>query len=115
VPGAAASASPAFIDHVLAVERPEVRQRFIGALSAFDALARDQHRQPFGALPRQQQIALLEAADGQSSPAGRDLQHLKTWIAGAHFSSEPGMKALGFTGGMFFPAFPACTHQDGHS
>jgi Gluconate 2-dehydrogenase subunit 3 len=115
VPGAAASGSPAFIDHVLAIERPEVQQRFIGALSAFDALARDRHQQPFGALARERQIALLEGADGEDSSAGRDLQHLKTWIAGAHFSSEPGMKALGFTGGMFFASFPACTHQDGHS
>jgi hypothetical protein len=114
VPGAAASRSPQFIDEVLAIERPEVQQRFIGALGAFDAAARDAHRQPFGTLPRERQLALLEAADGQPSGLGRDLQHLKTWIAGAHYSSEPGMKELGFTGGMFYAAFPACTHTDGH-
>lgn len=115
MPGAVASGSPAFIDHVLAVEPPEVRQRLIGALGAFDAAARDAHQQPFGALARDRQIALLQAADGQATPIGRDLQHLKTWIAGAHFSSEPGMKELGFTGGMFFASFPACPHRDGHS
>jgi hypothetical protein len=115
VPGSVASGSPAFIDHVLAVERPEIPQRFISALAHFDALARDQHQQPFTALARDKQIALLEAGDGRATQTGRDLQYLKTWIAGAHFSSEPGMKALGFTGGMFFPAFPSCTHQDGHS
>jgi hypothetical protein len=76
--------------------------------------ARDEHRQAFGTLARERQLALLEAADGQSSGLGRDLQHLKTWIGGAHYSSEPGMKELGFTGGMFYAAFPACTHKDGH-
>lgn len=116
VPGSVASASPAFIDHVLAIERPEVQQRFIGALAGFDGLARDQHRQPFAALPRPQQIALLESADAaKDSPAGRNLRYLKSWVAGAHFTSEPGMRALGFTGGMFFPSWPACAHQDGHS
>jgi hypothetical protein len=115
VPGSVASGSPAFIDHVLAVERPEVAQRFVSALSQIDALAREQHQQPFTALARDRQTALLEATDGQPTTAGRDLQHLKTWIAGAHFSSEPGMRALGFTGGMFFATFPACPHQDGHS
>jgi hypothetical protein len=114
VPGSVASRSPQYIDEVLAIERPEVQQRFVGALSAFDAAAREQHRQPFTALIRERQMALLEAAEGPESGTGRDLQHLKTWIAGAHYSSEPGMKELGFTGGMFFASFPACTHQDGH-
>ena len=115
VPGSVASGSPAFIDHVLSVERPDVQQRVIGALAAFDALARDQHQQPFARLTRPQQIALLEGADGKDTPIGRDLQHLKSWIAGAHFSSEPGMRTLGFTGGMFFATFHSCPHQDGHS
>jgi hypothetical protein len=49
------------------------------------------------------------------APALRDpVNHLKTWIAGAHYSSEAGMKELGWTGVMFFPSFPGCTHPDGH-
>ena len=45
---------------------------------------------------------------------GKPLTTLKSWVAGAHYSSEAGMKELGFTGSVFFQTFPACTHPDGH-
>lgn len=109
VPGAVASGSPAFIDHVLAVESPDVRRRFVSALGALDAAARDQHRQSFAALARAQQIAILGA-----SAHAEAVDHLKGWIAGAHYSSEAGMKELGWTGVVMFPAFHGCTHPDGH-
>jgi hypothetical protein len=138
VPGAAASGSPRFIDEMLAVERPDVQQRFVGALGAIDAAARERHGKPFRDVPRASQIELLEAAAAE--PSGRPdtapkepedmpdrpdaslrvqglrdpFDHLKTWIAGAHYSSEAGMKELGWTGGRFFPSFPGCTHQGGH-
>jgi hypothetical protein len=117
VPGAAASESPRFIDDVLAVERQDVQQRFITALAALDAAAREQHQQSFRELSRERQIALLQTA---STPPHTDaalsghVDHLKTWVAGAHYSSEAGMKELGWTGVMFFPSFPGCTHPDGH-
>jgi hypothetical protein len=137
VPGARASDSPQFIDEVLAIERPAVQQRFLGALGALDAAARDQYQQSFKSLTADRQTAVLEAATGQTSegeavvsespadperakPTGaraplRDpVSYLKTWIAGAHYSSEAGMKELGWTGAMFFPAFPGCTHPNGH-
>jgi hypothetical protein len=137
VPGAVASQSPAFIDQVLAVERPSVQQQFLGALGALDAAAREEFVQPFKSLTRERQVAVLEAAatrtpadaetvseapadPERAKPTGprvslRDpVGHLKMWIAGAHFSSEAGMKELGWTGTMFFTEFTGCTHPDGH-
>jgi len=38
--------------------------------------------------------------------------HVKTWIAGAYYSSEAGLRELGYTGQMFFLAFPDCTHTE---
>jgi hypothetical protein len=38
--------------------------------------------------------------------------HLKGWIASAYYSSEIGLKELGYTGQMFFQAFPDCTHPE---
>lgn len=107
VPGSVASGSPAWIDEVLAIEHDDVRRAFVSALGAIDAAARDQHGATFRALPAEQQPALLESL---AAP----LATLKSWVAGAHYSSEAGMKALGFTGSVFFPNFPACTHADGH-
>lgn len=109
IPGAVASESPRFIDHVLAVERPETQLRFVGALGAFDAAARERHQQPFIRLSAPQQSTLLETA------ASDQLAHLKGWVSGAHYSSEAGMKELGYTGALFFTTFTdACTHADGH-
>jgi hypothetical protein len=117
VPGAAASESPRFIDDVLAIEHPDVQQRFVGALGALDAAARERHQQSFRELPRDRQTALLQAAltaPYTDAVLSGHVNHLKTWVAGAHYSSEAGMKELGWTGAMFFPSFPGCTHSDGH-
>ena len=107
VPGSVASGSPTYIDSVLAIEHDAVRLPVVSALAALDAAARDQHGTTFRALPGDRQPALLESL---AAP----LATLKSWVAGAHFSSEAGMKELGFTGSVFFETFPACTHADGH-
>ena len=108
VPGAVASGSPAYIDSVLAVEHDEVRITVVSALSAVDAKARDVHGATFRALDASQQAALLESLGGP-------LATLKSWVAGAHYSSEAGLKSLGFTGMVFFQEFPACQHAEGHA
>ena len=107
VPGSVASGSPTFIDEVLAIEHDDVRLRFVSALAAVDAAARGAHGTTFRTLTAAQQPAVLESL---TTP----LATLKSWIAGAHYSSEAGMKELGFTGNVFFQSFPACTHAEGH-
>jgi hypothetical protein len=117
IPGAVASGSPRFIDEVLAVERHDVQRSFVNALGAIDAAARDRFNAAFRDLPRERQTALLEeASTGEPDrvPLRQPFDHLKSWIAGAHYSSEAGLKELGWTGGMIFPAFPGCTHPEGH-
>ena len=107
VPGSVASGSPAWIDEVLAIEHDEVQRPMVSALAAVDAASREQHGKTFRALTAAQQAPLLE-------DLGKPLATLKSWVAGAHYSSEPGMKELGFTGSVFFQTFPACTHPEGH-
>jgi hypothetical protein len=107
VPGSVGSGSPAYIDDVLAVEHDEVRRTVVNALAAVDAAARDAHGKTFRSLTATQQPFLLESL---TAP----LTTLKSWVAGAHYSSEAGMKELGFTGNVFFQSFPACTHAEGH-
>ena len=41
--------------------------------------------------------------------------HLKGWIVGAHYSSEQGMRELGWTGQSFFTSFPDCPHPGKHA
>jgi len=49
-------------------------------------------------------------------PTLRDrFELLKDRVASAYYSSEKGMKELGWTGQMVHPAYPGCTHPDGHA
>jgi hypothetical protein len=107
VPGSVASGSHIWIDEVLAIEHDEVQRPVVSALAAVDAASREQHGKTFRALTAAQQPVLLEGL-------GKPLATLKSWVAGAHYSSETGMKELGFTGSVFFQTFPACTHPEGH-
>jgi Gluconate 2-dehydrogenase subunit 3 len=40
--------------------------------------------------------------------------HLKGWVVGAYYSSEAGLRELGYTGPAFAESFPGCTHEGGH-
>lgn len=131
VPGAQASGTPEFLDKLLAVESADTRQRFISALGAIDGAALRAHQVPFTGLSASQQTALLTEASTlepsrapvywkkgdpipvpQPPPAPLNLRdhfdHLKGWVAGIHFASEPGLKELGWTGLMFFERFEGC-------
>ena len=49
-------------------------------------------------------------------PTLRDrFELLKERVASAYYSSEKGMKELGWTGQMVHADFPGCTHPDGHA
>jgi hypothetical protein len=41
-------------------------------------------------------------------------ENLKGWVSGAYYSSEMGMKELGWTGDRVFAGFPGCAHPEGH-
>jgi hypothetical protein len=139
VPGARATESHWFIDSALAVETARAQQEFLTALGAVDGFAISRHQRPFKDLDEAQQVSLLEGAFTQASgrPAPKAWQkgdpvapsssperpvrtlrdhvdHIKGWVAGAHYSSEAGMKELGWTGNMFFQSYPGCAHPDGH-
>ena len=139
VPGSRAAGVSAFVDGQLALQGAERQQKFLSALSHFESLAIDGKGHPFLALAAADQDAILEAASGMEAgvPEGdrnwgwfqvpgtkapgppkyssRDhFEEIKTRVSGAYYSSEIGMRELGFTGQTFFPAFPGCTHPDGH-
>lgn len=141
IPGAAAARTAEFIDQLLAVDAPGDQRRFLGALGAFEGQARQREARPWKELAESEQIAIL--TDASTMPSGtpadkpwvrgepipveggsatihpvtlRDhFDLLKGWIAGAYYSSEIGMKELGWTGNVVFESFPGCTHEGGHA
>jgi hypothetical protein len=42
-------------------------------------------------------------------------ENLKEWIAGAYYSSEVGMKELGWDGNFAVEKYPTCEHIEGHT
>ena len=121
VPGSTQAKVAPFLDQLLAVESAQSQRAALGALGAFDMLAIEKHRKPWTALTASEQDALLQVAStAESGRAGntttiRDhFQVLRGWISGAYYSSEQGMRELGWTGNVFHAELPGCTHPDGH-
>lgn len=126
VPGSTNARSGAFIDQLLFVAPQDEQRTFLQALGAFERLAVERGRAAWKDLSERQQIELLEVAStarpGATSGASgrmrvtvRDrFEHLKGWIVGAYYSSELGMRELGWTETMVFTAFPGCEHGQHH-
>jgi hypothetical protein len=138
IPGSTKAQVNRFIDLLLTVDSQENQKKFLASLSAFDGDAMTRFGHPFVAVTEEQQIKILDAAStekagkagsedamwfalpaaGSSEPTlitMRDhFENLKGWISGAYYSSEIGMRELGWTGDYFFESYPGCEHPDGH-
>lgn len=126
VPGSTVAQVDRFIDLLLSVEQAEHKNNFLAGLAAIGAESQRQFGKRFPALSASEQDSLLKDASAQhakDSAGGvdkenRELQkhfeNLKGWISGAYYSSEIGMKELGWTGDRVFASFPGCEHPEGH-
>jgi len=115
VPGSRQAQSAAFIDLLLSVDSEKSRQDFVASLAAFDAAANDRFHKPIAALSEAQLNELLDASSGKDSASHEHFVNLKGWAVGAYYSSEVGMRELGWTPDRVFSTFPACTHAESHS
>lgn len=138
VPGSTKAQVNRFIDLLLIADTVENQKRLINSLSAMDAASLARFGHPFKGLTAAQQDELLTAAStaeagnseannnwswlqvpsqsasDQRATLRHDFDHLKGWISGAYYSSEVGMRELGWTGDHFFESFPGCGHPEGH-
>jgi Gluconate 2-dehydrogenase subunit 3 len=129
VPGSTEARSGQFIDQLLTVSPADDQRTFLQALGGFEQLAVARARVSWKQLTEQQQNELLTIASTEKSGTPPDahgasstthvtirdhFEQLKGWIVGAYYSSEIGMRELGWTGTVFFPAFPGCDHPEGH-
>jgi hypothetical protein len=123
-----------FVDALADVETREAQKRLLLSLAAFEAAALARFGRPFAALAGAEQDEVLEgaaelerarprdtswswfavpASPGAGAPdLGGHLRHLKGWVSGAYYSSEIGMRELGWTGVTPHDAFPGCTHPE---
>jgi hypothetical protein len=116
VPGASKAKSAEFIDQLLAVDSQADQRGFLSALGTFEGRAIDRTNGPWTSLtPAQQDEILTEASTSAAGTRLRDhFDAIKGWVAGAYYSSEIGMRELGWTGNVMHLEFPGCQHPEGH-
>jgi Gluconate 2-dehydrogenase subunit 3 len=116
IPGSREAHVAPFLDSLLSVSDAGSQRRFLGSLGAFEMLAVERHQKPWKALtPAQQDELLAEASNASpNTPVRGFFNDLRGWISGAYYSSEVGMRELGWTGQMVFRELPGCDHPEGH-
>jgi Gluconate 2-dehydrogenase subunit 3 len=139
VPNSTTAQVNRFVDLLISVDTQENQKKFLASLGAFDHEGIARYHQPFKDLTEDQQIEMLTAAStakagGRSDDASgagsgaaakqgeeptltmRDhFENVKGWVSGAFYSSEVGMRELGWTGQVVWESFPGCEHPEGHA
>ena len=128
VPGSTKAEVDRFIDLLLSVDTAEHKQKFEESLAAFEAESQRRFGKRFPSLDASQQNMLLtdasahpakedssDSAERENQGLHKDFENLKGWISGAYYSSELGMRELGWTPDRVFASFPGCEHPEGHS
>jgi len=111
VPGAASAKVDQFIDLLLSVDTAEHQRDFDGALAAVDEEAKKRFGRGFASLTQSEREMLL--TDFSKRDVRREeFQNLKEWIVGAYYSSEQGMRELGWNGNYAFESYPGCEHGE---
>ena len=119
VPGSTGALVNRFIDLLLSVDASEHKKSFVDSLAVFEAESQKRFARNFPALDEGQKNQMLtdaSATDAKENSAGlhKHFENLKGWVAGAFYTSEMGMKELGWTPDRVFASFPGCEHPEGH-
>ena len=124
-PGAKAALVDRFIDRLLAAETRAVQQQFQDSLAYVDAESFDRYHEAFRYLKPEQRTEVMSFLayphtlvtwqdNSQSTYRGYEhFMNLKGWISRAYYSSEAGMKTLGYDGPPHGD-FTGCDHAGGH-
>ncbi len=110
VPGSRGAKVPEFLDRLLAVESTDTQRNFMQALGAFEQTARAANSVPWKALTADQATALLTKISTQpDSDLGRQaFDRIKGAVAETYFSTEVGLKELGWNGSVAFAPPSIC-------
>jgi hypothetical protein len=112
VPGSTGAQVDRFIDLLLSVDSVERQKAFLGALAAADEEARGGFQHGFTELTSGDREKVLTSLSDKRKQA---FGNLKEWIVGAYYSSEAGMKELGWDGNFAFDKYPTCEAAGGRT
>ncbi|HVA00460.1 MAG TPA: gluconate 2-dehydrogenase subunit 3 family protein [Terriglobia bacterium] len=129
IPGSSQAHVNRFVDLLVSVDTQEVQKKFLASLGAIEAESRRRYSRTFQGLTESEQNEILTVASTAQAATvpenALDLaldqmtlrdhfENLKGCVKGAYYSSEIGMKDLGWDGQVAFTSFPGCQHPDGH-
>jgi gluconate 2-dehydrogenase subunit 3-like protein len=114
VPGSATAHVNRFVDLLVSVDTAQHQREFVASLAAIEDEANQRFAKGFEQLTPSEQETLLTDFSTQESHR-EQFHNLKGWIVGAYYSSEQGMRELGWNGNYAFESYPSCEHGDGHS
>jgi hypothetical protein len=115
VPGSHNARAAGFIDLLLSADTKNVQQEFLASLTAFESASQSSYRAEIIVLTPSQLHTLLTAVSSADSADHKHFSYFKQWISGAYYSSEIGMRELGWTPDRVFSVFPPCSHAESHS
>jgi len=110
VPGSAPAHVNRFIDLLLSVDTTENREKFVASLTAIESEARKRFGRGFDQLSQSEKNVLLTSVSNEQTHR-QHFSHLKDWITVAFYSSEEGVRELGWTEKRAFRTFPGCEHE----
>ncbi|HXK01028.1 MAG TPA: gluconate 2-dehydrogenase subunit 3 family protein [Verrucomicrobiae bacterium] len=120
-PGAKAALVNRFLDLVLAAEESEVQHKFVSSLTFIDSESQRLMGKEFRALTADEQNEILRplaySSGGHhfvkehSDPAVEHFERLKSGIAMAYYTSEIGMRELGWDGSITHGPYQGCEHS----
>lgn len=125
IPGSSKAQVNQFIDLLLSVDTQDAQKEFLASLSAIEAESLRRFSHPYKDLAETQQNEILNSASKEKQRGNAENKtmqitmrdhfgNIKNWIASAYYSSEIGMKELGWTGQVFFTSFPGCQESRDH-
>ncbi len=115
VPGSAAASCNRLIDLIMTLEPEKIREELVQAMAAFDNQAQREHQKSFRDLSPEQQDGSLASAANDNDLLYPQFGVVKEWIADAYWSSEKGLRELGWTGRMAWESFPGCGDPAAHN
>lgn len=120
VPGSGKAKVAEFVDLLLSVDKEKHQREFVSSLAALESESVKRYGKKFaGISPAQQNelltyVSTLQKGEQNGSPFRQAFDNVKEWVSGAYYSSEIGMRELGWTPDRVFPEFPGCTHDAKH-
>lgn len=119
-PGAKSALVNRFLDLLLAAETHDTQQSFLNSLAYLDGEARKRYGNALIYLPKESQVELLEFlaypnsldtwGEGQvaDQTGHKHFQSIKDWTIRIFYSSEAGMKSLGWNGEVVHGGLTGC-------